>query len=542
MHWELLRARVRPGNDRKPLRRQRQPREHDPGDDGREPDLNATIRVGANEDVWPEQGSGVKSTQFMSVTNQNVYEPLVYLASDYAIKPGLATEWCLQPDGKTWRFKLRQGVKFHDGTPFTADDVVWSWGPRQAEGRTLSTGANTLHPPGTTTNHDAVKKVDDFTVDFTPIQPNLRLVEQIVHPEGAIVKKNTHNDTPPYAGTGPFQCVSYVERQTAVFERNEAYWGDKPKVKRIEIQFFPSPVARVQALRSSQVDFVYDLPLDATKSLDNDPDFKVVRSAVGRNHLIYVNVTPGRLTADKNIREALSYALDRDAYVSVVLEGNGEPGRWMAPKSVLGTAADSVAPIPRDLRRACKVLDDNGWKVGSGGIRVKDGTPLKLILLGQQEAAETALTVIQANLKEAGIDIDIKKTPDVATRMSLYNNGRGDFDLDLELPSQNDGNPAFLPVMRMSKRTPSNIQFAPTGAAGDAFEAEADKSLAAKTTAEAQMAAANMMKILINHEYIVDALAGAFRIYGMAKNVTFTDPHPSFTNQTWFTLAVTPKA
>jgi hypothetical protein len=93
----------------------------------------------------------------------------------------------------------------------------------------------------------------------------------------------------------------------------------------------------------------------------------------------------------------------------------------------------------------------------------------------------------------------------------------------------------------MAKRTPTNIQFEPTGAAQDAFEAEATKSDLAKTTAEAQQASANMMKILMNQEYIVDGLAGAFRIYGMSKNVSFTDPHPSFTNQTWFSLSVTPK-
>ncbi|MGH9223878.1 MAG: ABC transporter substrate-binding protein [Acidimicrobiales bacterium] len=513
------------------------------GGQAAQPDLNATIRVGANEDQWTVNGTGAKATHFMYVTNQNVYEPIVYLGSDYQVKPALATSWALQPDGKTWRFTLRQGVKWHDGTNFTADDVVWSWGERQAEGRTLSTAANTLHPSSPPSfNPDAVKKVDDFTVDFTPIQPNLRLVEQIVHPEGQIVKKGTHNDTQPYAGTGPYKYVSYVEKQTAVFERNENYWGEKPKVKRFEIQFIPDPVARLQALKSGQVDFVYDLPPDATKSLENDPNFKIVRSQPGRNHLIYVNVTPGRITADKAVREAVAYSLDRQAYVNVVLEGNGEPGRWMAPKSVLGSAADSVAPIPRDLGRARSVLDTAGWRAGSDGIRVKDGNRLKVILLGQQEVAETALTVIQANLKEVGIEVEIKKTPDVATRNSLYNQGRGDFDLDLEPPNQNDGNPAFLPVLRMSKRSATNIQFAPTGAAGDAFEAEVDKSIAAKTTVEAQVASANMMKILMNQEYIVAGLAGAFRIYGMAKNVTFTDPHPSFTNQTWFSLSVTPKA
>jgi ABC-type transport system substrate-binding protein len=497
--------------------------------------------VGANEDVWPDQGAGVRSTLFQYVTNQNVYEPLVYLGSDYSLKPGLATSWSLQQDGKTWRFSLRQGVKFHDGTPFTADDVVWSWGPRQGESRQQATTANSLHGAPGNINPDAAKKVDDYTVDLTPVNPDLRLPEKIVHPSGSIVKKGTNNDTPPYAGTGPFKYVSYSPKQTAVFERNDAYWGEKPKVRRFEIQFMPDPIARLQALKSGQVDFVYDLPFDATKSLDNDPNFKVVRSAPGRVHLLYLNLTAGRLTADKSVREAIAYAVDRQAYINVVLEGNGEPGRWMAPKSILGSAADTVAPVNRDLGRARSVLENAGWKVGSDGIRAKDGTRLKLTLLGQQEVPESALTVLQANLKDVGIDVEIKKTPDVATRNALYNQGKGDFDIDLEPPNQNDGNPAFLPVLRMSKRTATNVQFTPQGEASVAFEAEVDKSFAAKTTAEAQVASANMQRILMNQEYIVVGLAGAFRIYGMAKNVTFTDPHPSFTNQTWFSLAVLPK-
>jgi len=502
-------------------------------------DPNAEIRIAANEDQWPVNGTGAKATHFMYVYNVNVYEPLVYLASDYTLKPGLAEKWELQPDGKTWRFTLRKNVKWHDGSPFTADDVVWTWGPRQNEGKTLGTVQGSLG------SADAVKKVDDFTVDFTPTSPNLRLPEQIVHPEGAIVKNGTHNDTAPYSGTGPWKFVSYTPAQTAVFERNDAYWGEKPKFKRMSIRFYPDPQTRLEALKSGQADFVIDLPADATKALAADKNFKVVTSKPGRNHLLYVNKLEGRPTSEKAVREAVAYSIDRQAYVDVVLDGNAEPGRWMAPQSVLGSSANSVAQLSTDLNRAKKVLDDAGWKVGSDGIRTKGDKRLSLKLLGQQEVPESSLLVIQSNLKAAGIDVEIKKTPDVATRNALYNSGKGDFDLDLEPPNQNDGNPAFLPVLRMSTRGATNIQFAPNGApatpSGPAFEAEVDKSIAAKTTAEAQQASATMMKILSNDEYLVINLAGAYRIYGMAKNVSFTDPHPSFTNQTWQSLSITAK-
>lgn len=503
-----------------------------------QPNPDATVRIASPEDRWPFEGTGKGSgsTHFMYVDNFNVYEPLVYIGSDYTLRPGLALRWELQPDGRTWRFFLRQGVNFHDGTPFTADDVVWTWGVRQLEGKTLGTVANTLGP-------DSVMKVDNFTVDITPVQLNLRLPEQIGHPEGAIVKKGTHNDTAPYAGTGPFKVVSYTQQQTAVFERNDAYWGDKAKVKRIELRFLPDRQARVEALRAGQVDFVIDLPADAATSLKTDSRFRIVSPNPGRNHLIYISKLEGRLTNEKAVREAVSYALDRAAYVDVVLAGYGAPGRWMAPQSVLGPSSGSVAAINRDLGRARKVLDDAGWKVGSDGIRERDGRRLKLILLGQQEVAESALTVIQANLKDAGIDVEIKKTPDLATRNALYQGGLGDFDLDLEPPNQNDANPAFLPVLRMYSKNPRTVQFAPNGAPatanGPAYDAEAEKSLAARTTAEAQAASARMMQILINEDYLVAPLAGASRVYGMASNVNLGDPHPSYTNQTWVSLTMT---
>jgi peptide/nickel transport system substrate-binding protein len=496
-------------------------------------DTNAEVRIAAYEDDWPAGGTGAKSYHFMYTLNTTVYEPLIYLNADYTFRPGLAERWEIQPDGKTTRFFLRKGVTFHNGQPFTAEDVLWTWGVRQPEGKTLSTVANTLGP-------DSVKKVDDFTVDFTPATPNLRIAEQIVHPEGAIVPKGTHNDTAPYSGSGPFKLVSYTPKQSAVIERNEAYWGEKPKVKKITFQFLPDPQTRLEALKAGQVDFVIDLPPAAAKSVEDDGRFRVVRSAPGRNHLLYVNKLATRVTADKAVREAVNYAIDRKSYVDVVLDGNGEAGRWMAPKSVLGSSADVVKGIERDVNRSKKVLDDAGWKVGADGIREKDGKKLTLRLLGQQEVNESALLVIQSNLKEIGADTVILKTPDLATRSSLYASGKGDFDLDLEPPNQNDGNPAFLPVLRMNQKTPTNVQFAPNAdpptANGPAFEEQVAKAASATKTADVQAASATMMKILSNDDHIVVPLAGAFRIYGMAKNVNLGEPHPSFTNQTWFSL------
>ncbi|MGH9182242.1 MAG: ABC transporter substrate-binding protein [Acidimicrobiales bacterium] len=491
-----------------------------------EVDRDATIRIAAQEDDW-DDNQAEKSSAFAYVLNVNVYEPLIYLNSDYTFSPGLAESWeLIEPN--TWRFHLREGVKFHDGSDFDADDVIWTWQTRQVdmEGNTLSTVANTLGP-------DSVTKVDQFTVDFTPVETNLRLPEQIVHPEGSILPEGQHNDTPPYASTGPFKIVDYVPGESVTVERFEDYWGTTPQVRRLEVQFIPDPQARIQALQAGQVDFVIDVPPEAVSGLEADDSIRVVKSPPGRNHLIYINKNEDRVTADPAVREAIALAVDPESYVEVVLEGNGEPGRWMAPPSVLGDAADLVDPVPFDADEARRVLDEAGWEVGDDGIREKDGRTLSLILLGQQEVAETAVTLIESQLEDLGMAVETIQPVDRAARNAVYDQGNGDFDLDLEPPNQNDGNPAFLPVLRMFSKNANTAQFAP----GADFDAIAERSLAAKTTEEAQVAAAEMMQNLLNTHHIVVPLAGVFRIYAMETSVQLGDPHPSFTNQVWTSLS-----
>ncbi len=457
-----------------------------------QPDPNAVVNIAGPEDRWPPQGKGAGSTTYAYEFNVNVYEPLIYLGSDYTLKPGLAQSWELV-NGTTWRFHLRHGVTFHDGKAFTADDVMWTWADRQMRGKTLGTVVSTLGP-------DSVKKIDDFTVDFTPKTPNNRLPEQIVHPEGSIVEQ-----------------------------------GTKPQVQRMNIRFLPDPQTRLEALKSGQADFVVDLAANATSSLEADKSFRVVRSKPGRNFLIYINKTEGRVGADPAVRQAAAMAINTKDYAQVVLAGNADPGRWMAPESVLGSSAPLVKAPAFDPKQAGTLLDAAGWKAGADGIRVKDGKRLTMKLLGQADTPAGSGEFIQSQLKSVGIETQIVPTPDTATRNTLYNSGKGDFDLDLEGPNQNDGNPAFLPVLRMYSNNANTAQFAP----GADFDALAAQTFTATTTAEVQQLAAQMMKVLIDDTSIVVPVAGAYRIYGMTSKVNLSDPHPSNTNQTWFSLTKT---
>jgi ABC-type transport system substrate-binding protein len=490
-------------------------------------DPEAEVRIAAAEDRWPSEGAGAKSTTFAYPLNANVYETLVVLGSDYSLRPGLAERWELIPPG-TWRFHLRRGVKFHNDQPFTADDVLWSWGERQLEGKSLSTVANTLGP-------GSVKRVDDFTVDFTPTVPNLRLPEQILHPSGGIVPRGRHFDASPAVGTGPFKVVAYRAGERAVVERFDAYWGPKPRVKRLVFRFLPDSQTRLEALKAGEVDFLVDAPPDAVATIERDPRFRVVRARPGRGQLIYVNKTgkaPYDLGADRTIRQAVALAIDRKTYVDAVFEGNAEPGRWMAPSFVLGKHAETVAAPRFDPAGARRLLDEASWRTAADGVRVKDGRRLSLELIGWAEVSSAAFQVLQAQLRDVGIDVTIKKAPDQATYLNYYRNTQ--FDLDLEVPNQNDGNPAFLPVLRMYSKSTGTERFAP----GGRLDEWAARALGAASTDDVRLASAEMMQILTQQEFIVIPLAGVYRIYAMKRNVTFPDPHPSQTNQSWLLLGL----
>ena len=466
------------------------------------------LRIGAGEDIWPLTGAGPSSKAFAAgELSVGVYEPLLTLGPDYSVRPGLATAWELV-NPTTWRFHLRPGVHFHDGRPFGADDVVWSWTGRQ------------FYPGAVANNLSAVTKVDDLTVDFVMTAPDLRLPEQLVHPEGPIVPRNSNNDASPPVGTGPFRVVEYKPRQRVVVERFDGYWGDKPKLRRLTFEFLPDPAARVDALRNGDVDLALNLPWDAVASIEADAKLRVVKAPAGATQSVSFAINgkpPYDVTADKAVRQAVALALDRAAYVSEVLKGNGEPGHWLSPPAVLGAAASTVGTVPFDPARARSVLDDAGWKAGADGIRAKGSRRLTLTLVGGPAVPDAGLRFVQSRLKDVGIEVALKKANDTVTYQDYRDKG---YDLDLTMPNQNDANPAFLPAGRSSPEL-------------------ATAALTADTREAAQAVAARMTQAQVVDDMVTVPLAHVARIFGMRRGVDIGTPHPSAINQSWVGLAVT---
>jgi peptide/nickel transport system substrate-binding protein len=465
--------------------------------------------------------------------NTNIFETLVRLTPDYQVEPLLAESWeFIEPN--TYRFSLRQGVTFHDGTPFTAEAVLWSMG------RIAQAGGGIL-----LIDENSTKAIDDFTVEITPAQPNRRLLEQLNHPNESIVAPNT-NPAEVRIGTGPFREVEYVAQDRYVVEAYDGYWGDdKPQVGRITFRFYPDPTTRVLALQSGEVDLIADTPSESAAQLEAEGQFRVITSPVGAYQALYVNVhgaEPYDLGADTAVREALAAAIDREAIVAGVWQGYADPSTTMIPPAILGPAAANIQPVAADPARAGEILDAAGWAPGANGVREKDGRPLKLTMIVGFPSAEDHRSMpefVQAQLRDVGIEVEIVQTPDTATYETRLAAGEG--DLWAERGSQNDGNPCFLPDLLFSTPLPEGdpeaamygAAFAP-GAAFDEFIGQCREA----TSIEAvQEAAAGAMQVVIDDEFVVLPLAGTREIYAASETVGDFAPHPSGLNQRWTELS-----
>lgn len=490
------------------------------------------LRVGVTQTTFRTDPN--RATIGMYPLNTNIFESLVRLTPDYQVEPLLAETWeFVEPN--TWRFTLRQGVTFHDGTPFTAEAVAWSMQ------RIALAGGGSIG-----VDESSVAVVDDFTVEITPAIPNRRLIQQLNHPNYSIVAPNSEPAT-TRIGTGPYREVEYVQDERYIVEAFDGYWGsEKATVGRIAFSFIPDGTTRELALQSGEVDLIYEVPKESAGQLEESGDLQLATSKVGAYEAFYVNIhgqAPYDLGQDKAVREAVAYAIDKDAIVSGVWQGNAEPSSTMIPPAILGAAAATVTGTSYDPDRARQVLEAAGWTEGDDGIRQKDDRALKLTMIVGFPDADTHKPMpefVQAQLREVGIDSEIVLTPDTATYEARLAVGEG--DLWAEAGSQNDGNPCFLPDLLFytpaPESDPESAMYGNAFAPGEAFDAHIDECRQAVEIEDVQVAAAAAMKVLIDDEFVVIPLAGTYRRFGVSNRVSGFEAHPSGVNQRWVGVTI----
>ena len=491
---------------------------------------NAELKVGFTEDQYVLDGPEATLSEYP--LNTNIIQTLATMTPDYKVVPLLAESWELRPP-TTWRFHLRHGVKFHDGTPLNAQAVKVGLFDRLAamqDGSSLNAGPS------------SAMVVDEYTVDFTPTTPDLRVPEQMVHPQyGVIAPGSTIGKKP--IGTGPFRFVEYVPKERIVVERNPDYWGDKAKVAKITFRFYPDASTRRLALESGEIDFAYEVPRDDVAGLKGK-GFTIQNSTVGAYDALLLNQhgKPGfDILGDVAVRQAVALGIDRQKLVTGVLDGLATTDQTMVAPASLAPYASTVTGIKYDAAKAKSMLDAAGWVPGGDGIRVKNGKKLHLVLVSGFPAAEILRpipTFVQAELKDIGIDVAINERPDSASYGSVMDAGDG--DMFLEQGNQNDANPGFLPILLYytgpGAGAPFSYQklFGP----GGKFDQLLAPALTEPNADAVRKEVADAMHQFIDVDVAVAPLAGVFRIYGMNKKVQGFVPHPAFLHVHWDTVSV----
>jgi peptide/nickel transport system substrate-binding protein len=307
--------------------------------------------------------------------SRHIFDALVHFDKDDNILPGLAESW-RAVDERTWELKLRRGVKFHDGSDFTADDVVFS----VERVRTIQRSPN---PFTTYLGARKVEKVDDHTVRFVNPQPDPLLVNNLPqiaissakHGRGAT--QEDFNQGRAAIGTGPYKFVRWTPSDRAVIERNDAYWGARPEQQRVVFRPIPNDVARVAALLAGDVDVIENIPTADVAGLRADRRIAVSSALATRMmylHLDRHRETSPHITAkdgspipnplhNLKVRQAMSAAINRQAIVERLMEKEAEPAGQFLVERYPG-ASKTLKPEPFDLAKARALLAEAGYPNG----------------------------------------------------------------------------------------------------------------------------------------------------------------------------------
>ncbi|MFC0215923.1 ABC transporter substrate-binding protein [Paenibacillus chartarius] len=379
---------------------------------------------------------------------RTIYDSLVVQLPDNTIKPWLATDWTVSPDGKSYTFKLRKDVKFHDGTPFNAEAVKYSF-DRIIDPATKAANATALLRP-----YKSSEIIDDYTIKLNLETPSVAFLGNlsqamlgIVSPTAAKQYGDQFGKNP--VGTGPFKFVKWVDNSEIRVERNPDYsWGPELVVNKgqsyldaITFKIIPEEATRIGSVQSGQVTAAETVPPQNVVSIKSDAKLQLLQvNTGGLPYTLFFN--QGRAPwNDVKARQAVQYAVDIDSIVKTLYLGTYQRAWSPLAPNMFGYDASLEGSIKPDLDKANRLLDELGWVKGADGIREKDGKKLTLHYVDgspNREKRNDIAAIIQQQLKKAGIAVEIEITKDVQT--VVYTNRA----YDLYGNSQVNSDPAAL--------------------------------------------------------------------------------------------------
>ncbi|UFN50019.1 ABC transporter substrate-binding protein [Roseomonas sp. OT10] len=350
---------------------------------------------------------------------------LVYMLADTlvsldwdgkTVRPGLAESWTVSEDGKLYTFKLKRGVSFCDGKPFTAKDVVYSIN-RWLDPATRSPVRWRAGPV------KEVRAVDDFTVEYELTQPYGELLYQLTLFMASIVDQATverlgaNFGVQGFNGTGPYCWGEWKPRQEFTVTRHEGYnWGPPiyrnpaPQVERVVWRIMPEQNTRMAAIQTGQADITQYLPYFAVQQMRNVPTVKMSQQENYFWDYFMGFKVDKPVMNDPEVRRAMNLAINRDAVTKAAFFGVADPANAIVNPNTSGYSAEAAREMPGfNPEEARRVLDAAGWKPGPDGIRVKDGQRATFLLYGTQgQVNRVQAEAIQADLRRVGIEMRVQ--------------------------------------------------------------------------------------------------------------------------------------
>jgi peptide/nickel transport system substrate-binding protein len=320
----------------------------------------------------------------------------------------------ISADGKTIVYHVRHGVKFQDGTPLTARDVVFS-------ARQVLNPANNVTTRVGFAEIASVTAPRDDTVVVRLRQPFAPFTAYFFGPQGtgAIMPAHllaqyhdlnhvAYNQAPVSAG--PFRVVQWRHADSVILEANPLYWRGKPAIDKIVYRIIPAPTTRLQQLQTGEVDAYFDVDPQLLPQVRPIKDVVVALTPVNDIHVLQFNVRDP-VVSDVRLRRAMAMAVNRTTLLAAATHGSGIVVDADQPRN--GWAFDPTVPAIRyDPAAASRLLDDAGWLRGPDGVRRKDGKPLELTLTISPQSVNGSVlvaTILQANLHAVGVRITIKQ-------------------------------------------------------------------------------------------------------------------------------------
>ncbi len=378
-----------------------------------------TVGIGRNMYYGP-------NTWYYVHGSVDVWESLTILDNDMNPKPWLAKSWESNADGTEWTFYLREGVKFHDGTPFNADAAL-DVPKLQEEYETLP-------------NLDRVEKAGEYALRFVMTAPTPNLPNLVAYFSSVMLSPNAldaeGNPTGP-VGTGPFKFVEYIEdTETIVLEKNADYWGEPAKVDKLVYKFIKDANTRLAALQTGEIDVIADVGCiqpEQAAIVENDPNLTLLTQGVATSHYIFFNTTKPPFD-DVRVRQAVSMLINREEIVDELLLGYGYPAVSVITHLAKAWVRTDIAPQYQPGEAQALVQE------ALGGERASAVFLLSSSWLGRWPYENIAL-VLQQQLAEVGIDVELKVLDYGAWKEAT---AAGDYNLSIRPHTLMTGDPDFF--------------------------------------------------------------------------------------------------